>query len=139
MYGQMRVVILLNKRLHRLHVQDVHVLRDRINRCRILLYRNDLVRVLDSHGLKEPTMKTVLVLGARGRFGSAAVRAFARAGWRVVAQVRPGVSAPAASVANAGTATRVANLVAKLSGPPAKAGRNSAPVFRTPPKAVCGL
>ncbi len=34
-------------------------------------------------------MKTVLVLGARGRFGDAAVRAFARAGWRVLAQARP--------------------------------------------------
>lgn len=33
---------------------------------------------------------TVLVLGARGRFGLAAVRAFAHAGWQVVAQVRPG-------------------------------------------------
>jgi len=31
---------------------------------------------------------TVLVLGANGRFGSAAVRAFAAAGWRVLAQVR---------------------------------------------------
>lgn len=33
---------------------------------------------------------TVLVLGATGRFGSAAALAFARAGWRVVAQRRPG-------------------------------------------------
>ncbi len=38
---------------------------------------------------------TVLILGARGRFGSAAVRAFARAGWQVVAQMRPGASGPA--------------------------------------------
>ncbi len=38
---------------------------------------------------------TVLILGARGRFGSAAVRAFARAGWQVWAQVRPGASGPA--------------------------------------------
>lgn len=36
---------------------------------------------------------TVLVLGARGRFGLAAVRAFAHAGWQVVAQVRPGAPA----------------------------------------------
>lgn len=35
---------------------------------------------------------TVLVLGARGRFGAAAARAFAGAGWRVLAQVRPGAS-----------------------------------------------
>lgn len=38
---------------------------------------------------------TVLILGARGRFGSAAVHAFARAGWQVLAQVRPGASGPA--------------------------------------------
>ncbi len=33
---------------------------------------------------------TVLILGARGRLGLAATRAFAQAGWRVLAQVRPG-------------------------------------------------
>lgn len=38
---------------------------------------------------------TVLVLGARGRFGLAAVRAFAHAGWRVHAQLRPGATGPA--------------------------------------------
>jgi nucleoside-diphosphate-sugar epimerase len=37
---------------------------------------------------------TVLVLGARGRFGLAATRAFAEAGWRVIAQLRPGASGP---------------------------------------------
>lgn len=37
----------------------------------------------------------VLILGARGRFGLAAARAFAQAGWRVHAQVRPGASGPA--------------------------------------------
>ena len=31
---------------------------------------------------------TVLVLGANGRFGAAAVNAFAAAGWRVLAQLR---------------------------------------------------
>jgi nucleoside-diphosphate-sugar epimerase len=35
------------------------------------------------------TASTVLVLGARGRFGAAAARAFAASGWRVQAQVRP--------------------------------------------------
>ncbi len=39
---------------------------------------------------------TVLILGARGRFGLAAARAFARAGWRVVGQMRPGAMAPQA-------------------------------------------
>jgi len=37
---------------------------------------------------------TVLVLGGRGRFGLAAVQAFARNGWRVLAQMRPGATAP---------------------------------------------
>ncbi len=37
---------------------------------------------------------TVLVLGGRGRFGLAAVQAFAREGWRVLAQMRPGAQAP---------------------------------------------
>lgn len=36
---------------------------------------------------------TVLILGARGRFGRAAANAFAAAGWQVVAQMRPGGSA----------------------------------------------
>ncbi len=37
-----------------------------------------------------PTLPTVLVLGARGRFGAAAVAAFDAAGWQVIAQVRHG-------------------------------------------------
>ena len=37
---------------------------------------------------------TVLILGARGRFGLAAARAFADAGWRVLGQMRPGSSVP---------------------------------------------
>ncbi len=37
---------------------------------------------------------TVLILGARGRFGLAAARAFAAAGWRVLGQTRPGADAP---------------------------------------------
>ena len=39
-------------------------------------------------------MNTVLILGARGRFGQAAAQAFARAGWRVLAQIRPRKAAP---------------------------------------------
>jgi nucleoside-diphosphate-sugar epimerase len=39
---------------------------------------------------------TVLVLGARGRFGLAAARAFAAAGWRVIGQMRPGAVQPTA-------------------------------------------
>ena len=34
--------------------------------------------------------RSVLVLGARGRLGLAATRAFAADGWRVVAHARPG-------------------------------------------------
>lgn len=37
---------------------------------------------------------TVLVLGGRGRFGLAAVQAFARNGWRVLAQHRPAATPP---------------------------------------------
>ena len=40
------------------------------------------------------TSSTVLILGARGRFGLAAARAFAQAGWQVLAQVRPGAQRP---------------------------------------------
>lgn len=35
-------------------------------------------------------VSTVLILGGRGRLGLAAARAFAQAGWKVLAQVRPG-------------------------------------------------
>jgi nucleoside-diphosphate-sugar epimerase len=47
------------------------------------------------------TQSTVLILGANGRFGSAAVRAFAAAGWKVLAQVRraPVAPLPAGAVA----------------------------------------
>ncbi|MEP6790353.1 MAG: NAD-dependent epimerase/dehydratase family protein [Ramlibacter sp.] len=38
---------------------------------------------------------SVLILGARGRFGLATARAFAQAGWTVYAQVRPGGTGPA--------------------------------------------
>ncbi len=38
---------------------------------------------------------TALILGARGRFGLATARAFADAGWHVVAHVRPGAAVPA--------------------------------------------
>jgi nucleoside-diphosphate-sugar epimerase len=45
-------------------------------------------------------MKTVLILGAHGRFGQAATQAFAQAGWRVLAQVRRAPPAlPAQAVA----------------------------------------
>lgn len=38
---------------------------------------------------------SVLILGARGRFGRAAAHAFAQAGWQVIAQMRPGATPPA--------------------------------------------
>lgn len=40
------------------------------------------------------TTNTVLILGARGRFGLAAARAFAAAGWRVLGHIRPTGLAP---------------------------------------------
>ncbi|MBU0748923.1 MAG: NAD-dependent epimerase/dehydratase family protein [Gammaproteobacteria bacterium] len=42
------------------------------------------------HRTSTDSHSTVLVLGARGRLGLAATRAFAQAGWQVLAQVRPG-------------------------------------------------
>lgn len=39
-------------------------------------------------------VSTVLILGARGRFGLAAALAFADAGWRVLALMRPGAQLP---------------------------------------------
>ena len=47
---------------------------------------------------------TVLILGANGRLGAAAVQAFSRAGWRVLAQVR---RAPAAALPLGATALAV--------------------------------
>jgi nucleoside-diphosphate-sugar epimerase len=38
--------------------------------------------------------QTVLILGARGRFGLAAAQAFADAGWNVLAQIRPDAAIP---------------------------------------------
>jgi len=45
------------------------------------------------------TRPTVLILGANGRLGTAAARAFAAAGWRVLAQVRRNAGADLAAVA----------------------------------------
>jgi len=42
--------------------------------------------------------KTVLVLGANGNFGQAAVTAFAKAGWHVIAQARSGLKAMVAGL-----------------------------------------
>jgi nucleoside-diphosphate-sugar epimerase len=45
-----------------------------------------------------PVPRSVLVLGANGRFGAAAALAFRDAGWRVLAQVRRAPAAPAAGI-----------------------------------------
>jgi nucleoside-diphosphate-sugar epimerase len=50
-----------------------------------------------------PAQATVLVLGANGRFGQAAVQAFAAAGWRVLAQMRRTPAAPLPAGAEAVT------------------------------------
>ncbi|WP_137920774.1 NAD-dependent epimerase/dehydratase family protein [Hydrogenophaga sp. 2FB] len=49
---------------------------------------------MHAHTSPPSSAGTVLVLGGRGRFGLAAVQAFARDGWRVLAQTRPGARAP---------------------------------------------
>jgi len=59
----------------------------------------------------QDTPQTALILGARGRFGLAAARAFADAGWRVLAQMRPGGKVPAEASADA----RITWLAADLS------------------------
>ena len=46
--------------------------------------------------MKTAASNTVPLLGARGRFGQAAARAFAHAGWRVLAHMRPGDALPPA-------------------------------------------
>lgn len=72
-------------------------------------------------------MNTVLVLGANGRFGRAAVNAFAAAGWRVFAQVRrapaeafpPGAAALALPLGDtAGLAASRADVVVHAVNPP---------------------
>jgi nucleoside-diphosphate-sugar epimerase len=51
---------------------------------------------MTTHSIQEPAVErsTVVVLGARGRLGQALCRAFAQAGWQVLAQVRPGKPVP---------------------------------------------
>ena len=44
--------------------------------------------------MTKPITSTVLILGARGRFGLATARAFSAAGWRVLGQTRPGAAIP---------------------------------------------
>jgi nucleoside-diphosphate-sugar epimerase len=51
---------------------------------------NTTMHPLNRPGTDPGSPGTVLILGARGRLGLAAARAFAQAGWAVLAQVRPG-------------------------------------------------
>ena len=62
--------------------------------------------------------RTVLVLGANGRFGRAAVTAFQAAGWQVRAFVRPGrpTATPAGVTAVAGDAFDAASVAAAAQG-----------------------
>jgi nucleoside-diphosphate-sugar epimerase len=53
------------------------------------------------YSLEKIMQSTVLILGARGRFGLATVRAFADAGWRVLAQMRAGATVPSPVAADA--------------------------------------
>jgi len=63
-------------------------------------------------------MNTVLILGANGRFGQAATRAFAAAGWRVLAQMRraPVASLPSSSRACTAPLADSAALAAQAAG-----------------------
>jgi nucleoside-diphosphate-sugar epimerase len=63
-------------------------------------------------------MKTVLILGANGRFGQAATQAFAAAGWRVLAQMRraPVSPLPAGASALQNDLGDTAGLVAQAAG-----------------------
>lgn len=63
-------------------------------------------------------MKTVLILGANGRFGQAATHAFAQAGWRVLAQVRraPGSPLPAGATALSVALSDTTTLCAQAAG-----------------------
>jgi len=67
-----------------------------LGNCRMSVVRphcppSTLLQALDMRS-RSPT---ALVLGANGRFGQAAVAAFAEAGWRVLAQVRRAPPQPA--------------------------------------------
>lgn len=53
---------------------------------------------MDTLSTLPATRRSVLVLGANGRFGAAAALAFRDAGWRVLAQVRRTPAAPAAGI-----------------------------------------
>jgi nucleoside-diphosphate-sugar epimerase len=61
---------------------------------------------------------TVLVLGANGRFGAAAVRAFAAAGWQVLAQMRraPAAALPSEVIAIQTPLHETATLAAHAAG-----------------------
>ena len=63
-------------------------------------------------------MKTVLILGANGRFGQAATQAFAAAGWRVHAQMRraPAQPLPAGAVALPVALADTTTLAAQAAG-----------------------
>ncbi len=62
------------------------------------------------------TPRTVLILGANGRFGRAAVGAFRAAGWQVRAFVRPGRTLPSDVVRIEGDAFQAADVAAAAQG-----------------------
>ena len=72
---------------------------------------------------------TVLVLGANGRFGQAAVHAFAAAGWRVLAQLRRAPAAPLPAGAEALTLP-----LADTDGPGRGRGRRTRRRLRREPR-----
>ena len=73
--------------------------------------------------MHEAIQEKVLILGARGRFGLAAARAFCDAGWHVVCQTRPGAPVPAELAGDARLkwlGTDLRDLQAILAEPAAK-------------------
>ena len=63
------------------------------------------------------TVKTVLVLGANGRLGQAAVQAFAAAGWQVLAQARRAPSTLPLGAIHLSTALEDVNALARQAAP----------------------
>ena len=55
-HGDVRLVVLIHKRLHRLGHHDVHILGDRINRLHVVVHRYQLGSVLDPQHLDHLTV-----------------------------------------------------------------------------------
>jgi len=71
-----------------------------------------------AHTMVHTASRTVLILGAHGRFGAAAAEAFWSAGWRVVAQARRGeLAIPLSDTAGLAQAAAGASAVVYAANP----------------------